>query len=138
MEPRCHLLQVLHQAEDLDYQHITSDQSKEAKSHWKKLRDSHREALRRRKTTTGQAAQNMKPWKYENLMEFLLPHRENNETFSNFSETTGKTKGNDTEKTSDKIITDTDVVESPPSPAETSTIQSGKKNSKQLEIIEIL
>ncbi|XP_022823345.1 uncharacterized protein LOC111354238 [Spodoptera litura] len=108
---------------------------KEAKSHWKKLRDSHREALRRRKTTTGQAAQNMKPWKYENLMEFLLPHRENNETFSNFSD---RIQGNDSENTSDTIITDTDVVESPPSPAKTSTIQSGKKNSKQLEMIEIL
>lgn len=82
----------------------------------------------------------MKPWKYENLMEFLLPHRENNETFSNFS---NPTQGHDTENTSDTIITDIDIVGSPPPPAEyslstTSTIQSGKKNSKQLEITEII
>ncbi|KAJ2944068.1 hypothetical protein O0L34_g8407 [Tuta absoluta] len=40
----------------------------EAKFHWKKLRDSHREALRRRRikpTVT-------KPWKYEEQMRFIL------------------------------------------------------------------
>lgn len=36
---------------------------------WKRLRDSHREALRRR----GQATHNLNPWKYEVLMEFILP-----------------------------------------------------------------
>lgn len=43
---------------------------------WKRLRDSHREALRRR----GQAAHNLNPWKYEVLMEFILPQMSTIET----------------------------------------------------------
>lgn len=39
---------------------------------WKKLQDSHRQAMLRRKTRSGQGAKNMKPWKYEALMSFLL------------------------------------------------------------------
>ncbi|XP_050307517.1 uncharacterized protein LOC126744203 [Anthonomus grandis grandis] len=51
---------------------------KEAKLMWKKLRDGHRQALNKRKTTTGQAANSdTRPWKYENQMYFLLPHLTN-------------------------------------------------------------
>ncbi|XP_028163368.1 uncharacterized protein LOC114354943 [Ostrinia furnacalis] len=45
----------------------------EAKSIWKRLRDSHREAMRRRKI----AQQTLAPWKYEDLMDFLLPQPNN-------------------------------------------------------------
>ncbi|CAK1578512.1 unnamed protein product [Parnassius mnemosyne] len=54
----------------------------EAKNQWKKLRDSHREAMRRRKTATASQAQAIGPWKYEKLMEFLLP--QNRESYANF------------------------------------------------------
>lgn len=37
---------------------------------WKRLRDSHREALRRRRM---QGTQIARPWKYEHLMEFIAP-----------------------------------------------------------------
>ncbi|XP_049861974.1 uncharacterized protein LOC126355653 [Schistocerca gregaria] len=42
------------------------------KTDWRKLRDSHRNALKRRETKSGQAAANSKKWKYEKEMEFLL------------------------------------------------------------------
>ncbi|XP_067013335.2 uncharacterized protein [Anabrus simplex] len=42
------------------------------KAEWKKLQDSHRQAMLRRKTRSGQSANKMKPWKYEALMSFLL------------------------------------------------------------------
>ncbi|KPJ01892.1 hypothetical protein RR46_05101 [Papilio xuthus] len=52
----------------------------EAKNQWKRLRDSHREAMRRRKTAL--QPQNFGPWKYEKLMEFVLPQKR--ETYANF------------------------------------------------------
>ena len=42
------------------------------KCEWKKLQDRHRQATLRRKTKSGDAAKKMKPWKYEELMSFLL------------------------------------------------------------------
>ncbi|XP_068628001.1 uncharacterized protein [Battus philenor] len=54
----------------------------EAKNQWKRLRDSHREAMRRRKTATAIQAQTIGPWKYEKLMEFVLP--QNRETYASF------------------------------------------------------
>lgn len=45
---------------------------KETRTLWKKLRDSHRQALSKKKTATGQAGS--KPmWKHEQQMEFLVP-----------------------------------------------------------------
>lgn len=54
---------------------------------WKKLRDSHRQALNKKKTTTGQAASNDKVWKYEKQMGFLLPHLTNRQRSTNASVT---------------------------------------------------
>lgn len=112
----------------------------EAKSQWKKLRDSHREAMRRRKTSTGQATQNLKPWKYETLMEFLLSQTENSETSFNYSIYLEETSYN-TQKISDQN-TNNYVIESHPPPSESplstlSTIKS-EKNSNQLDISEIV
>ncbi|PSN47005.1 hypothetical protein C0J52_15327 [Blattella germanica] len=45
-----------------------------AKEQWLKLRECHREALRRRTFKRGAYAPNIKLWKYEKQMEFLLPH----------------------------------------------------------------
>jgi len=42
------------------------------KYEWKKLQDCHRKAMLRRKTKSGDAAKKMEPWKYEELMSFLL------------------------------------------------------------------
>ncbi|KAL1509995.1 hypothetical protein ABEB36_004655 [Hypothenemus hampei] len=50
---------------------------KEAKAMWKKLRDGHRQALSKKKTTTGQAACSDRLWKYEKQMEFLIPQLTN-------------------------------------------------------------
>lgn len=50
---------------------------KEAKILWKKLRDGHRQALNKRKITVGQAAGDIRLWKYEKQMSFLLPHLTN-------------------------------------------------------------
>lgn len=52
---------------------LTFITAKDAKFKWKRLRDSHREALRRRKFSTADSSIHTKPWKYEKAMEFLLP-----------------------------------------------------------------
>lgn len=44
---------------------------------WKKLRDGYRQALNKKKCTTGQAATSINPWKYEKIMEFILPYMAN-------------------------------------------------------------
>ncbi|XP_011568687.3 uncharacterized protein LOC105398311 [Plutella xylostella] len=46
------------------------ESGKEAKLMWKRLKDSHREALRRRRLDS----HIVKPWKYEKIMEFILPN----------------------------------------------------------------
>lgn len=43
--------------------------AKEAQWQWKRLRDSHREAIRRRRISKGA---NAKPWKFAKQMEFIL------------------------------------------------------------------
>ncbi|KAM3958485.1 uncharacterized protein ACR2FA_007507 [Aphomia sociella] len=57
----------------------------EAKSQWKRLTDCHREALRRRESSSGQQSRLFSPWKYEQLMDFLLPQYENRHNITNFS-----------------------------------------------------
>ncbi|XP_045764305.1 uncharacterized protein LOC123866664 [Maniola jurtina] len=76
---------------------------REAKNQWKKLRDSHREALRRRKTATVQI---LRPWKYEAQMEFVLQQSEYTETVSSLP--TLQDSHHDTQNSSD--------IESTPSP----------------------
>lgn len=43
------------------------------KQRWQCLRDSYRRALNKRKEKSGQAARNIKQWKYENEMAFVVP-----------------------------------------------------------------
>lgn len=50
---------------------------------WRKLRDGHRQAISRKKTTTGQAANSKNLWKYEKFMEFLLPTMQNRSRSTN-------------------------------------------------------
>ncbi|VEN33638.1 unnamed protein product, partial [Callosobruchus maculatus] len=50
------------------------NRAREAKSLWKKLRDGHRQALHRKKPSHGHYLTNERPWKYEELMKFLIPH----------------------------------------------------------------
>lgn len=47
-------------------------QADDLKAEWKKLQDSYRQAMLRRRTKSGQAAKKMKVWKYELQMSFLL------------------------------------------------------------------
>lgn len=76
---------------------------REAKIQWKKLRDSHREALRRRNPHFGPSALNLKPWKYEEKMKFVLTKTELKE--STFS----RNDSNDTHD-SDDISIDNNVT----------------------------
>ena len=46
----------------------------ECKSTWARLRSYYRKALRRRKSTSGQAARNVKKWRFEEQMRFLQNH----------------------------------------------------------------
>ncbi|XP_067006757.2 uncharacterized protein [Anabrus simplex] len=49
-----------------------------AKEQWRKLRDCHRDALRRQKKKIGDATAINKLWIYQKQMEFLLPHMASN------------------------------------------------------------
>lgn len=61
--------------------------AKVAKNTWKKLRDNHREALKRQKDgKSGQAAKNTRIWKYQKVMEFLVPYMQNRNTTGNYSQ----------------------------------------------------
>lgn len=73
-----------------------------AKSEWKKLRDNHRDSLKRQKSgKTGQAATNTNKWKYAEIMEFLLPYMKNRERSTNMTST------EDTSSNSDLVNTST-------------------------------
>ncbi|XP_071452665.1 uncharacterized protein [Hetaerina americana] len=55
------------------------------KKNWKKLRDCFRQAISRRTSENGQEPRNLKPWRYEKQMQFLLPSmtsRTNHVTYS--------------------------------------------------------
>ncbi|XP_026737168.1 uncharacterized protein LOC113500538 [Trichoplusia ni] len=47
---------------------------KTAKAEWKKLRDSHRDSLKRARATSGSDSVIINKWKYAEIMEFLLPY----------------------------------------------------------------
>ncbi|XP_048484041.1 uncharacterized protein LOC125490065 [Plutella xylostella] len=56
-----------------------------AKAKWKKMRDNHRDAIKRQNSTrSGQAAKQITKWKYQKIMEFLLPFMQNRKRTSNF------------------------------------------------------
>lgn len=60
---------------------------KSAKYRWKQLRDSHRDALKRQKSKkSGQATTKTREWKYQKLMEFLLPYMANRDRESSYKE----------------------------------------------------
>ncbi|XP_049874657.1 uncharacterized protein LOC126372800 isoform X2 [Pectinophora gossypiella] len=104
-----------------------------AKRHFKKLRDCHREAIRRRKYATGSAAANMKPWKYEAEMAFLLPHIEfqNILTAPVSAEEAQHFHEQSTTETSDNVDT-----ESPPLSLEVSLATTDTENRKRRKLDE--
>ncbi|KAL4715620.1 hypothetical protein ACJJTC_006199 [Scirpophaga incertulas] len=62
---------------------ITLKQSEsECKKHWLNLRESHRRAIEKRKTKSGQAATTTKKWTFEDEMSFLVPHYRERNTIS--------------------------------------------------------
>ncbi|XP_046970848.1 uncharacterized protein LOC124537930 [Vanessa cardui] len=95
---------VLYNPEDKDYRDTTKKDGlwkrivdemknpnisdiKTAKNEWKKLRDGHRESIKRIKnSTSGQAASPTNTWKYASLLEFLLPYMKNRPRSGNVNE----------------------------------------------------
>lgn len=57
--------------------------TEECKKRWASVHDQYRRTLQKRKTKSGQPAVKNKPYKYENVLEFLLPHVVDRETLSN-------------------------------------------------------
>ncbi|CAI6367365.1 unnamed protein product [Macrosiphum euphorbiae] len=55
----------------------------ECKKKWSSVRDQFRRTLQKRKTASGQAAVNYRKYKYEDILEFLLPHISERDTLSN-------------------------------------------------------
>ncbi|KAL0879204.1 hypothetical protein ABMA27_002987 [Loxostege sticticalis] len=102
----------------------------EAKSLWKRLRDSHREAMRRRKT-----AQTLAPWKYEELMDFLLPQSNNADyNFSNDQDESVYVTVSEEEDTKPNIDTESaDSAKSPPCYVEVHKRESFLDNLEERE-----
>ncbi|RVE51989.1 hypothetical protein evm_003267 [Chilo suppressalis] len=114
------------------------ENGREAKAVWKKLRDSHREAMRRRKTCTIQAAQNFKPWRYETEMEFLLPQVESRASYLNVSN--DSQIGTPTSLSASETSTNNNDMRSPASPTETlgtllipRSTESDRRNQNKLD-----
>ncbi|KDR16971.1 transcription factor Adf-1-like [Zootermopsis nevadensis] len=55
----------------------------QCKSRWTNIRDHFRRNLRKRTTKSGQAAQNNKKYKYEDILQFILPNISEMQTISN-------------------------------------------------------
>ncbi|KAF5301953.1 hypothetical protein FQA39_LY10523 [Lamprigera yunnana] len=74
---------------------------------WRKLRDCHRNALRRQKKfKSGDNAKKVKVWRYQKQMEFLVPYMANRNTSSNVE----SSQQDETEN-----LTDNDTIHSPSS-----------------------
>lgn len=80
----------------------------EIKKLWKKLRDGHRQALNAKKKTTGQAADSKPKWKYEHLMEFLIPHMKNRHQHTSI----GTSSRNTTDTLNDDSLTGDESMDS--------------------------
>lgn len=61
----------------------------ECKKHWLNLRESHRRAIKKRKTKSGQAATTTKKWTFEDEMSFLVPHYRERNTISSVDDDDG-------------------------------------------------
>lgn len=81
---------------------------REARMQWKKLRDSHREALRRQKPAAGPSAQFLRPWKYEEHLKFILTQTENHREAQFISN-----DSNDTEESVNDNATENKMIEIP-------------------------
>ncbi|CAG9767122.1 unnamed protein product [Ceutorhynchus assimilis] len=58
----------------------------ECKKKWASVRDQFRRTLQRRRTVSGQAAVTLRKYKYEDVLQFLLPHVAERETISNVTD----------------------------------------------------
>lgn len=79
----------------------------ECKDTWTKLRNAYTNALKRRKTTSGQAAKKIMKWKFEDQMSFLSPYMEPRTSQNSFQSQTEPNIENDTESAKNR----TDDVE---------------------------
>lgn len=102
-----------------------------AKSHWKKLRDSHREALKRQTSKSGQARGSSNKWKFQEQMSFVLNFTVNRRTESNISHNSPET---------DMPVDAVDAVEGSSCDNSSHSVSTPptKRSSKDREIIDIL
>ncbi|XP_003396199.1 uncharacterized protein LOC126915783 [Bombus affinis] len=62
---------------------MLNEPAKHCKKQWNSLRDSFRRSLRKRKDTkSGQAANKIRKWRYEDEMSFLIPYMKERETIT--------------------------------------------------------
>nr|XP_023024081.1 uncharacterized protein LOC111512214 [Leptinotarsa decemlineata] len=92
----------------------------EAKKSWEKLRNNHLDALRRQKMSkpkSGSGAVNIKAWRYQENMSFLIPHMANRPSNTNVNEDllndeSSHSNSNTIENDIQKNFSDTDIHES--------------------------
>ncbi|CAH1397404.1 unnamed protein product [Nezara viridula] len=104
---------------------------KKAKDHWTKLRDRHRDALRRqRKQKSGTSGTAIRPWTYQKEMEFLIPFMVNRSTISNISDETEQQSSDQEDEVSNTM------VDTPASSETFCSPYTKKKNSKLTNVLE--
>ena len=88
----------------IKYYYLFSGGAEECKKKWTSVRDQFRRTLQKRKTVSGQAAITHRKYKYEDLLQFLVPLMAERETLSNVSSLENSEFGFDNEETDDDTL----------------------------------
>ncbi|XP_031347548.1 transcription factor Adf-1-like [Photinus pyralis] len=96
------------------------------KTKWIHIRDQFRRILKKRKTTTGMAAGPVRKYKYEDILQFILPQMSERETLSNVSQSQDEDAEGDEDdieetQESDTLLAENDELEK--------TIENAERNA---------
>ncbi|CAG5055510.1 unnamed protein product [Parnassius apollo] len=124
---------------------VTLKQSEsECKKTWLNLRESHRRAMKKRKTKSGQAAPTTKKWTFEDEMSFLVPHYKERNTISSVDyddDSDSSFLGNDDSQNSINIIqspenSQPETSALSPRPKSSASSVTSKTSKKKLKAIQ--
>ncbi|XP_046144392.1 uncharacterized protein LOC114882602 [Osmia bicornis bicornis] len=111
---------------------ILNQPANECKKHWNNLRDCYRRSLKRKNDTkSGQAANKVKKWKYEDEMSFLTKYMKERETVTSIQINVSEESNQDVDDTT-TIEDNSNFIETPaPSQASHTSTQFRKKKRKR-------
>ena len=108
----------------------------DCKDRWVRVRDNHRKALQRRRTKSGQAAKKIKPAKYEQELNFLVPYLSDGDIRqSNFSQSEDhKNTPSEIEEEQDENEEADELSPTTALPIPSTTISSGAVSYTHLDV----